>query len=178
MSVLGNRVVRIEDPKFLTTGGVYIADLEDPLLAGAAHVTYVRSPVAHADIEGIHGDDARKAPGVIAVLTADDFDFAPVVGPFGVNADMARPLLATGRVRFVGEPVAVIVAETPEQGIDAAELVVVDYAELSPLVDLEEANAHEMLLFPGAGNNTAFDLQAGHSDDLFDGCEVVVSHRF
>ena len=76
MSILGNRVLRIEDAKFLTTGGVYMADLVDPLLDGAAWVTYVRSNVAHAEIGTVNVDEAREAPGVVAVFTGRDIDLA------------------------------------------------------------------------------------------------------
>jgi carbon-monoxide dehydrogenase large subunit len=72
-SILGNRVLRKEDPKFLTTGGVYVDDLHDePLLAGALHATYVRSTVAHANILGIDVSEALLAPGVVAIYTATD----------------------------------------------------------------------------------------------------------
>ena len=74
-SILGNRVIRKEDPKFLTTGGEYVDDLQhEPLLTGAAHVTYVRSSVAHGIITGIDASDALNAPGVVAVFTGDSLD--------------------------------------------------------------------------------------------------------
>ena len=69
MSVLGNRVLRTEDPRFLTVGGRYVADLDDPLLEGALHVAYVRSVVAHGRILSVEVDDARAVPGVVAVYT-------------------------------------------------------------------------------------------------------------
>jgi carbon-monoxide dehydrogenase large subunit len=179
MSILGNRVVRIEDAKFLTTGGVYMADLVDPLLANAAYVTYVRSNVPHAEINKVNVEDALAAPGVLAVITGDDLDLAPLgPPPFpGLNMDMKRPLLATGRVRFVGEPVAAIVSERPEQGADAAELVWIEQTELPTLVDLEEADRNEVVLDPDVGTNLAFEQTAEPSDDLFAGCEVVVRQR-
>ena len=72
-SILGNRVRRVEDPKFLTTGGRYVDDLlDEPLLAGALHVTFVRSTVAHGRILSIDASDALSMPGVVAVFTADD----------------------------------------------------------------------------------------------------------
>lgn len=180
MSILGNRVLRTEDPKFLTGGGVYMADFADPLLEGAAYVTYVRSNVAHAEITGVHIDDARKAPGVLAVFTGADVDLPPAAPPPfpGLNMNITRPFLATDRARFVGEPVAAIVTERPEQGVDAAELVWIDQAELPVLIDLEDANRDEVLLHPDVGTNEAFDRQLAHTDDLFDQCETVVRHRF
>jgi aerobic carbon-monoxide dehydrogenase large subunit len=179
MSILGNRVVRIEDAKFLTTGGVYMADLVDPLLANAAYVTFVRSHVPHAEINKVNVEDALGAPGVVAVITGADLD-TPRLGPppFGdLNMDMTRPLLAAERVRFVGEPVAAIVSERPEQGADAAELVWVEQTELPVLVDVEEADKDEVLLFPDLGTNTAFEQTIEPSADLFDECEVVVRQR-
>ena len=92
-SILGNRVLRKEDPKFLTTGGVYVDDLlDEPLLAGAAHVTYVRSTVAHGVINDIDVSAALELPGVLAVITADDLDLQPVPSDF--NPMVAKPLLA------------------------------------------------------------------------------------
>jgi aerobic carbon-monoxide dehydrogenase large subunit len=108
VSILGNRVLRTEDPRLLTEGGVYVADLRDPRLDGAAYATYVRSTVAHADIAGVDVADALASPGVIDVVTGDDVDLTPIPGM--LQADMARPYLARGRVRFAGEPVAVVLS--------------------------------------------------------------------
>ena len=92
---------------------------------------------------------------------------------------MGRPWLADGVVRFVGEPIAAIVSETPSQGADAAELVIVDYEPLEVLVDPEQALASDVLLFPDAGTNVAvaMQLKAEGTTDLFDGCDVVVRQR-
>ena len=111
-SILGNRVLRKEDPKFLTTGGVYVDDMVDePLLDGALHVTYVRSSVAHATITSIDASEALASPGVVAVLTAKDLDLQPI--PATYNPAVARTLLASDKVRYVGEPIAVDVAAPP-----------------------------------------------------------------
>ena len=118
-SILGNRVLRKEDPKFLTVGGTYVDDLHDePLLAGAAHVTYVRSQFAHGTIVAIDTSEAEAMPGVIAVYTAASLGLEPVGAPF--NPTVARTLLASDKVRYVGEPVAVIITEDRAQGEDAA----------------------------------------------------------
>lgn len=180
MSILGNRVVRREDPKFLTVGGTYVDDVR---LEGAAHVAYVRSTVAHARITGIDTSAAAAAPGVIGVFTAADIDLAPAAPPIPMlNMQMTRPWLANGKVRFVGEPVAMVVAETRAAAVDAAELVAVDYDPLPAVVDPEAAAAADApLLFEDLGTNCAMDLGAmmGYSPapDFFDGCEVVVSQR-
>src|SRR5438128_2683216 len=127
MSILGTRVLRTEDPRFLTAGGTYVADVDDPLLAGALHVTFVRSTMAHADIT-VEVEDARSMPGVVAVLTDADLGLPPQPPPIPlIQQSMLRPFLASDRVRFVGEPIAAVVTEAPEQGADAAEIVYVDY---------------------------------------------------
>ena len=94
MSILGNRVLRVEDPRLLTAGGTYVADIRDPLLDGAAHVAYVRSQVAHGTILAIDVDAARAMPGVIAVLTAVDLGLEPQPNPF--NPGIATTPLASG----------------------------------------------------------------------------------
>jgi carbon-monoxide dehydrogenase large subunit len=153
VSILGNRVLRKEDPKFLTTGGTYVDDLP---LDGAGHVVFVRSTAAHARIASVDVDEARTAPGVIGVFTAADVDLE----------------------RLVGEPVVAVVAETRAQGLDAAELVYVDYEPLPVVVDPEDALTDATVLHPAAGTNLVLDLQFGNSgDDLFDGCDVVVRQR-
>ena len=177
MSVLGTRVRRVEDPVFLTAGGTYVADLDDPRLHGAGWVTFVRSTIAHARIESIDVAEALESPGVLGVFTAADLDLGPLGMRIpGILPDaMMRPWLATDTVRFVGEAVAVIVTEQPSQGEDAAELVFVDYDPLPAVVDVEAAAADEVLLFPEHGTNTALEIPFGHSgDELFAGCEVVV----
>jgi len=176
MSIFGNRVPRVEDPKLLTDGGTYVADLRIPELDGAAHVTYVRSTMAHARITSVEVDEARSAPGVLGVFTAADVDLAdlPAGSPM-FNAAMTRPYLARDKVRFVGEPVAVIVSERPEQGADAAELVWPDYDPLPAVIDPVAAATDEVLLHDAAGTNVVVDLTFGRTDDLFDGCEVVVT---
>ena len=109
-SILGNRVLRKEDPKFLTVGGRYVDDMNDePLLAGAAHVTYVRSQFAHGNILSIDTSQAAAMPGIIAVYTAADLNLQPSPAPF--NPTVARTLLATEKVRYVGECVAVVISE-------------------------------------------------------------------
>ncbi|HMC53260.1 MAG TPA: molybdopterin cofactor-binding domain-containing protein, partial [Acidimicrobiales bacterium] len=175
MSILGNRVLRKEDPKFLTVGGTYVDDVR---LDGAVHVTYVRSPVAHARIAAIDVEEARKAPGVIAVFSAADIDMPPAPPEMGfLNQAMSRPALADGVVRFVGEPVAAVVTEERYQGPDAAELVLVDYDPLPVAMSVEASEAQEVLLFPDLGTNVAFELAFGRDESLFDECDVVVRQR-
>jgi aerobic carbon-monoxide dehydrogenase large subunit len=178
VSILGTRVLRTEDPGFLTTGAVYTDDIRLP---GAAHVFFVRSPVAHARIRSVDVSAALEAPGVIAAFTGADLAGLPLMAPpmpGMINGAMGQPLLATGAVRFVGEPVAVVVTEERYQGEDAAELVDADYDPLPPVVDMADAAAGgASVLFPDAGTNVAasFGDPAALSADLFDGCDVVVT---
>ncbi len=176
MSILGTRVLRTEDPRFLTVGGTYTADLDDPLLAGALHVTYVRSMVAHGTITDLDLADARRCPGVVAVYAADDLADMPLL-PLAVpmlDARHARPVLATGKVRFVGEPVAVIVSETPEAGADAAEAVWAEIDFLPAVLTPDDALHGDALLFDEVGNNICLELSFGEDDAPFEACEVVV----
>ena len=181
-SILGNRVLRKEDPKFLTTGGVYVDDmLDEPLLVGSVHVTYVRSSVAHAIINSIDTSDAAQMPGVLAVLTGADLGLQPV--PSSFNPMATRTLLAMDKVRYVGEPVAAIVSETREQGEDASEMVIVDYDFLEPLIDLEQSMASSTLIYESCGSNVVFDttvlgIPENTGDAYFADCEVVVKGRF
>ena len=175
MSILGNRVLRTEDPKFLTAGGDYVADVELP--PGEVQHVFVRATMAHARIESIDVDEARSAPGVIDVVTADDLDVDPMPPAFGmINAAMAQPYLARDVVRYVGEPVVAILAETTAQALDAAELVFVDLDPLPSLVDSAESNGSDNLLFPDAGTNVAMAMPSS-APASFDDCEVVVRQR-
>jgi aerobic carbon-monoxide dehydrogenase large subunit len=174
MSILGTRVVRTEDPRLLTAGGTYTDDLRLPELTGALRVTFVRSPVAHAEITGIDVKTALDSPGVVAVLTAADADDLPPAD----GRPTTEPLLATNRVRYVGEPVAIVLTEDGYQGEDAAELVSVDYQPLPPVVGLDAALADASLLFPGAGSNVVRSGGQPAPDDAFAGCDVVVQRTF
>ena len=181
-SILGTRVQRKEDPKFLTTGGVYVDDLNEDLLAGALHVVYARSAVAHGTILSIDVDGAKDMPGVVGVFTAEALGLEPV--PSTYNPIVARTLLASDKVRWVGEPVVAVVAETAAQAADAAEMVFVDVDFLPTLVDIETAMASDTLIYEAAGSNAVFDTTARGmpdntaTDDYFADCEVVVSGRF
>src|ERR1700748_2923927 len=107
-SLLGTQVRRVEDPDLLKGRGTYVGNLRHE---GLARVAFVRSPLAHARIVQIDVGAARAAPGVIAVYTAPDLGVAPFHGFMVLNPACARPPLAEGKVRFVGEGVAMVVAE-------------------------------------------------------------------
>ena len=175
LSILGNRVLRKEDLKFLTVGGTYVGDVELP---GAAWVTYVRSPLAHGRIERTDVTQARRAPGVVGVFVASDLGLAPSrLDADEIPEAMARPFLADGVVRFVGEPVVAVVAESLAEAVDAAELVEVDYEPLVPVVDPEDALDNTTVLFPEAGTNVVTSIGEPGVGSLFEGCEVVVRQR-
>jgi carbon-monoxide dehydrogenase large subunit len=188
MSILGTRVIRTEDPRLLTAGGVYVDDLREPELDGAARVTFVRSTVAHARITGIDTSEALAQPGVIAVLTVADMtdfpppppaaphdpDAPPVEGPMPLGGPWSEPLLAVDKVRFVGEPVAMVLTDNQYQGEDAAELVSVDYEPLPAVMTFDDALAGQTLLFDGTDSNVSQKRDGAFDDAAFDGLDVVV----
>jgi aerobic carbon-monoxide dehydrogenase large subunit len=184
MSIMGTRVIRTEDPRLLTAGGVYVDDLRTPELSGAARLTFVRSPVAHARITGIDASEALGEPGVIAVLTVQDMDDlappppdsgeGPSEAPAPIGGVWSEPLLAADAVRYVGEPVAVVITDGRYQGEDAADLVSVDYDPLPAVVGPAAAVADETLLFPAAGTNIMATHPVPTDDAPFEACEVVV----
>ena len=176
MSILGTRVLRTEDPRFLTTGGVYTEDVVDDRLTGAYHLFFVRSPIAHARITGIDTSAALEAPGVVAVFTGSDLAALPP-RKGSTNPEMAQHPLAIDKVRYVGEAVAAVLTREPYQGEDAIELVSVDYDPLPAVVGFQAALADDSVLFESVGSNVAasFGDRDKLQDDLFDGCEVVVS---
>ena len=175
MSILGNRVVRREDPRFLTTGGVYVDDLD---LEGAVRLVYVRSTMAHARIDSIDTSAAAAAPGVVGVFTGEDLaelGLAPHLLPVYPEG-MRRPFVAHGVVRYVGQPVVAVLAETQAQAVDAAEMVVVEYDPLPVVVDPEQAARDEVLVFPDVGTNVVTRMKSETTAD-FSRCEVVVDLR-
>jgi len=158
-SGIGARQPRLEDEALLTGAERFTADLQ---VAGALRAVFVRSTAAHARIADIDVGEARQATGVVAVLTSRDLTVPRVFFPgFGqlINDAYHRVPLAEGSVRFAGEIVAVVVADTLAQAEDAAELVSVDYDPLPVVIDpLAAADDHAPLLFPQTGTNIALQL--------------------
>jgi len=169
--MIGQRVRRREDPRFITGKGQFVDDLKLP---GALHAVFVRSDLAHARILEIDASEAIARPGV-QVLIAADVDLGPLPAPFpGIPEAMFRPCLATDRVRFVGEILAVVLAETREQAADAAELVFAELDPLPVLIDPAQALTSETLLFEEHGSNVALaDGPEVPDAALFADCEVV-----
>lgn len=183
-SVIGDTPRRREDQRFLTGHGAYLDDLAFPDVARAV---ILRSPHAHALIGRIDTAAAQRLPGVLAILTHDDVardGLRPMRPSVEANvqtgepfAFLPQPLLATGKVRFVGEPVAVIVAETLAQAQDAAEAIVIDYDPIQAVTTAEQARA------PGAPqiaetvpNNTCLDWRWGDHDGA-DRAFAQAAHR-
>jgi carbon-monoxide dehydrogenase large subunit len=147
-ALIGARIQRKEDYRFLTGAGQYT---DDVTLPGQAHAAFVRSPHAHARIKSIDTSKAKAAKGVLAVYTGDDIAAAKLGGlPCGwlitdVNGQPMKepphPVLAQGKARYVGDQVALVVAETQAQARDAAELVDVDYEALPAVVNAAKARA-------------------------------------
>ena len=172
VSILGHRVLRVEDPRFLTGAAVYGADVGAP--PDCAHVVFVRSVDASAAIASVDVSEALEAPGVLGVFTADDLDIGPVPPAFPmIPVSMSRPLLADRFVRFMGEPIAAIVAKSVAEALDAAEKVVVETEPTTVLVNPHAAlRADAPRIFLEAPSNVAFALPAEPID--FSGCDVVV----
>lgn len=156
---VGQAIRRVEDERFLTGAGRYTDDIATP---GQAVLFVLRSPHAHADIAALDAEAARAAPGVIGVLTHAELE-AMNLGPIPVGGVPRgsdgktpklprRPVLAAGRVRYVGEPVAAVIAETPAHAKDAADLIDVDYADLPAVVSLAEASGAEAIHAEVPGN--------------------------
>jgi carbon-monoxide dehydrogenase large subunit len=177
VELIGTSVLRVEDPRLLRGDTTYVANLD---LAGCLAAHYVTSIEAHARITGIDTSEARNMPGVVEVLTAADIDLGPIPKLFGNYPDgCERPILATDRVRFVGEAIAVVVAETESQAADAAEAIIVDYESLPAAVDLGRAAADEALVFPEIGTNVMVTETGGTEGEAdFSDCELVVEGEF
>jgi|1185.fasta_scaffold03559_2 carbon-monoxide dehydrogenase large subunit len=139
---LGARVLRREDARLVTGGGRYVSDVALP---GVLEAAFVRSARAHATIEAIDAEAARAAPGVAAVLLAEDLDGVaiPLRAKNGTPgySECDTPLLATGKVRMAGEALALVIADSRYRAEDAAQLVDVRYAELPPVLTIDDALA-------------------------------------
>jgi aerobic carbon-monoxide dehydrogenase large subunit len=161
----GSRVHRVEDPRLLTGRGTFVDDVVRP---GMLHACFVRSPFARARILGVDPAEALAVPGVRAVLTAADLN--PGVQGLWFSGDGERspktplPPLAEGEVRFVGDPVALVVADDRYVAEDAAELVLVDYDELPPVVDYVAAPDHDELVHADFARNVVGELGGGAAE--------------
>ena len=173
-SILGTEVVRREDGTLLTGEGHYTGDLRPE---GLLTAYFVRSPVAHAVIKGIDIGAAAEHLGVAAVFTAATIGIEQVKPRFPLDPHFARGPLASERVRFVGEPVALVVADTLAAAQDAADEIMVDYEPLPVSMDAEAAVVSgEAALFPERGSDSmvrTFDPVEG----LHDKADQIITGR-
>ena len=183
-STFGIPALRTEDPRFLRGEGRYVDNVDIP---GALRAVFVRSIFAHATVDSIEGlAEARAMPGVAAVFAAGDLDLPAQLAAGSVEVPggdlerpFERPILAGERVRYVGEPVAVVLADTLAHAQDAAETIWLDVTTLPVVTDAEAAAADDAdLLFPETGTNVATRFDQRWDDDVLAGSDVVVRGRF
>jgi carbon-monoxide dehydrogenase large subunit len=183
--VLGQSIKRVEDPRFITGSGNYVDDIK---LASMAHMAILRSPYAHANIRSVETAAARAMPGVVAIYVGADIPYNPMPmawpagGSAGIQNNVSTPrTLATDSVKWTGEGVAAVVADTAAQAFDALEAIVVDYEPLPAVVDADKAiEPGAPQLHENAPNNVVFEWSVGDkagTDAAIDGAEVVVRQR-
>jgi len=186
---IGQPVLRFEDPRLLRGQGRYINDVNLP---GQAYAVFVRSPHAHAKITTIDVEEAKKAPGVVAVLTGHDVvadglgmpkanmprkrpDGKPMFAP-------QRPPLVTDRVRYVGDPVVMVVADTLAEAKDAAELVVIDYDPLPSVTSTEDTvKPGAPAVWDDCPDNISNNVERGNkaaTDEAIKGAAKVIKRRY
>jgi carbon-monoxide dehydrogenase large subunit len=182
---IGQPVRRKEDVRLLTGRGIYTDDMNRP---GQAHAVVLRSPHAHARILSMDVSEARAAPGVVAVLTGHDA-IADGVGALPVQVEVpgkdkplfapTRHILQTERVRYVGDPVALVVAETRDQAMDAAELIQIDYETLPSITETGKAlDADVPVIWEDQGSNLCVHWDSGRAaeaDEAFIRAARIVS---
>jgi aerobic carbon-monoxide dehydrogenase large subunit len=186
-TMLGSPIKRREDPRLITGQATYVDDIK---LLGMLHMAVLRSPYGHARINGINTDAARDYPGVVAVYTAEDLKGAvgnvAIAVPLGKIAEGMgnRGALAEGKVRFYGDPVAVVIADDRYTARDARDLIEVDYEPLPAAIDLEKAMQPDApILYEEFGTNVAFSMHppTDEIDKVFEqtlaGGGVVVKQR-
>jgi aerobic carbon-monoxide dehydrogenase large subunit len=176
---LGARTRRREDPRLITGTGTYLDDLKLP---GLTHLVFIRSYLPHAVVASVDVAAARSAPGVLAVVTADELEGAPsfpVSGPRGSRLP-ERPLLNAGKVCFAGDLIGFVIAETREQARDAADLITVDLEALPVVVDpLAAADAKTPIIHDALATNVADESSRlwGDVEAAFGGAHRVVRAR-
>lgn len=182
----GQAIRRKEDQRFLTGTGRYTDDISLP---NQAHVCFFRSPYAHGEITALDLDEAKEAPGVIAVYTATDLTRAGIKDVTGAaipassrseaNAPLEQPPLARDRVRYVGEPVVAVVAETVAAAKDALELIFLEIDELDAAVSIERALAPDAItVHDTAPGNSYGYMEYGdraRTDERFDNADQVIA---
>lgn len=182
-SIFGTKVKRREDPRLITGNGSYTDDVHLP---GMVYASILRSPHAHARIVHVNTQKALAMPGILAVYTGKDLEgklgLIPTawLPPDSGIKTTAHPVLAVEKVRYVGDGVAMVVAENRYAARDAIDFIEVQYEVLEPVVDQEQAMSDTApLVHEDAPSNLAFHWQAGFvPDEVFDTAQVVVKQRF
>jgi 2-furoyl-CoA dehydrogenase large subunit len=160
---LGQSIARVEDAALLTGAGRFIDDVG--VRPGTLHAAILRSPHAHALIRAMNVDSARRAPGVAVVLTGEDVKALTASLIVGIKVPMESWPIAVDRVRYVGEPVAVVVADSRYVAEDAVDLIAVDYDPLPAIIDpLAALEPGTPLLHPELGSNLASDRSFRYGD--------------
>ena len=184
-TVLGQRLLRREDAEILTGEAKYVDDLA---ISGALWLALVRSPVARARIRSIDTSQALESPGVVAVYTGEELMgewAAPLPVALTATPDQKVPAhypLTSGTVNYVGDPVAVVVAQSRQEAMDAVAGVVVDYDVLPAVVDLEDSISDRVVIHEDLGTNASYTwpLQPNEEgvDAAFASAAHVVKERF
>ncbi len=173
-ALLGSPIKRREDPRLITGQATYVDDIK---LHGMVHMAVLRSPYGHARITKLATDEARKMPGVVAVYTAEDLKGAvgniAIAVPLGKIAEGmgVRGPLAEGKVRFYGDPVAVVIADDPYTARDALDLIDIDYEPLPAAIDIEKAmEPGAPILYEEFDSNVAFSMHppSDEMDQVFE----------
>lgn len=180
--LIGSSVQRVEDGRLVQGRGRYVDDLSPP---GTLHASFLRSPHAHARIRSVDLARARCSPGIVAAYDGVDLLAwcRPIRATITVPGLIATdwPVLATDRARFVGEGVAVVIAESRALAEDALEVIEVDYEPLEAVVgDADGVRAGSPLVHEAAGTNILFQLKAatGNVDEAFSRADLVLSEEF
>jgi carbon-monoxide dehydrogenase large subunit len=162
---IGSPVERTEDLRFLVGRGEFVSDL---WREGMLHAAILRSPVAHGRIRGIDATSALEVPGVRAVITAANLGAVPMIPlrllPLPGTVRFLQPVIAAERLRYVGEPIAVVVADSAALAEDGVGTIALDIEELPPLVDRRASQKQDILLFEGSGTNLAMSFTATCGD--------------
>ena len=187
MTYLGQSLKRAEDPRLITGQGSFVDDINLP---GMLHVAVLRSPHAHARVKSIDTAAASSAPGVVAVLTAEDIEGVLQHVPTGISVYEGKfdhleapehPVLARGKVCYVGQPVAMVVAQDPNLARDALELIQTDYEPLAPILDpLEIVNKDSIPIHDEVGTNLGLRVrhQGGDLDAAFGQADRVIRQSY
>jgi aerobic carbon-monoxide dehydrogenase large subunit len=178
---IGSPVERVEDFRFLRGRGEFVADLRRE---GMLHAAILRSPVAHGRIHNLDGTAARAIPGVRTVITAAEIGAVPRIPlrllPLPGTERFLQPVIAADRVRYVGEPIAVVLADSAALAEDGVGAIALDIEELRPVSNRRASGENEILLFEEAGTNRAmtFTAVSGDADTAFREAEYTRRERF